>query len=97
MNSTRRGGVGPILTRSPVSDAIIEAIRAGNDSVWVTDRGGYIRVRTPGRCVVTRQAVEERLGRPFELPGGLEAVMPAFKGRFTVTSAEASWAEPGGR
>ena len=40
---------------------------------------------------MTRAAIERALGRTFQLPGDLEVLMPAFKGRFRVSEEEASW------
>ena len=67
------------------------AIRALNVDVRVLDRGAYLRVLCPRRCVVTRAAIEARTGAPFRLPGDLELVMSSFKGRFSVSDDEARW------
>ena len=84
--------VGPVLENSELGRALIAAMRELQPALAVDDRGAYLRVRVPGRCVVQRAAVERALGRPFRLPGDLEAVMPSFKGSFHVTSDEAVWA-----
>lgn len=83
--------VGPVLENSEVARAIIAAIREGVPGVEVQDRGAYLRVLAPGRCTVSRSAIERVLGRPFRLPGDLEAVMPSFQGAFRVDSDEATW------
>ena len=83
--------VGPVLEASETARAVIDAIQLLNPHVLVVDRGSYWRVLVPGRCVVTRRAIEARLGRPFVLPGDLERVMPSFKGRLVVSEDEASW------
>ena len=87
----RRNRVGPVLHRGPVTSAVLDAIRAENADVELLDRGAYVRVLVPRRCVVTRAAVEARLGRPFRLPADLEPIMPAFKGRFRVSDDEGVW------
>lgn len=87
--------VGPVLAAGPVADAIVAAIRRLNAEVAVKSRGAYVRVLVPGRCVVSRAAIEEALGRPFRLPGDLERAMPAFKGRLRVTGDQAEWALAG--
>lgn len=84
--------VGPVLCTGLVADAVIAAIREHHAETVVLDRGAYRRVLVPGRCVVTRAAIEEHLGRPVHFPGDLEKVMPAFKGRFTVSETCAVWA-----
>jgi toluene monooxygenase system ferredoxin subunit len=83
--------VGPVLEAGENANAVVEAIRRLNRSVAVQDRGSYLRVLVPGRCVVTRAAIESILGRPFRLPGDLELLMPSFKGMFRVSEDEAEW------
>jgi hypothetical protein len=87
-----RDYVGPVLQAGVVAEAVIAAIRQLNSTVVVLDRGAYQRVLVPGRCVITRVAVEAHLGRPLRFPGDLEKIMPAFQGSFTVSEAEATWA-----
>jgi len=84
-------GVGPVLEAGEIARAVIEAIRSSNQGVSIRDRGSYLRVLVPDRCLVTRAAIEAALGRPFGLPGDLECVMPSFKGQFTVTDDFAMW------
>lgn len=84
--------IGPVLKANDVGRAIIAAIREQNRDVEVWDRGSYLRVLAAGRCVITRQAVERILGRPFRLPSDLETIMPSFQGTFSVTEDEAAWA-----
>ena len=85
------GWVGPVLENSDTALAIIAAIREGEPRVQVQDHGAYLRVLAPQRCAVQRSAIERVLGRPFRLPGDLEAVMPSFMGAFRVSSDEAVW------
>jgi toluene monooxygenase system ferredoxin subunit len=86
--------VGPVLHAGPRASAVVAAIRGLNEGVEVVDRGGYVLVLVPGRCRLTRAAVERELGAPFELPGDLEKVMTSFKGRFELSESEASWWSP---
>jgi toluene monooxygenase system ferredoxin subunit len=83
--------VGPVLQSGPVGEAVVAAIRALNADARVLDRGAYLRVLCPGRCVVTRAAIEEQTGATFRLPRDLELVMSSFKGRFAVSESEARW------
>jgi toluene monooxygenase system protein D len=55
--------VGPVLQVGVLSEAIVAAIRDLNRDVEVIDRGGYLRVLVPHRCIVTRSAIEKYLGR----------------------------------
>jgi toluene monooxygenase system protein D len=83
--------VGPVLQVGALSEAIVAAIRDLNRDVAVVDRGGYLRVLVPHRCVVTRNAIEKYLGRSIRFPGELETVMSAFKGMLKLTGDEAVW------
>jgi toluene monooxygenase system protein D len=83
--------VGPVLQIGALSDAIVAAIRDLNQDVTVLDRGAYLRVLVPRRCVVTRDAIEKHLGRPVRFPGELETVMSAFKGSIQLTQEDATW------
>jgi toluene monooxygenase system protein D len=71
--------------------AIVSAIRDLNSDVLVLDRGAYLRVLVRQRCVVTRHAIEEHLGRRVRFPGELETVMSAFKGALQLSEDEAIW------
>jgi toluene monooxygenase system protein D len=83
--------VGPVLEASDSGRAVVAAIRRLNADVTVVDRGGYLRVLVPERCIVTRQAIELVLGQKFELPLDLEPLMPAFKGRITMDHERVEW------
>jgi toluene monooxygenase system protein D len=83
--------VGPVLQSGPVANAIIAAIEDLNEDVLIVDRGAYVRVLVPRRCVVTRAAIEKHLGRTFRFPGELEMVMSAFKGSIQMNQDEAAW------
>jgi toluene monooxygenase system protein D len=83
--------VGPVLQAGALTEAIIAAIRDLNNDVVVVDRGAYLRVLTPRRCIVTRAGIEKHLGRSVRFPGELETVMSAFKGAIKLTQDEAVW------
>jgi toluene monooxygenase system protein D len=90
-------GVGPVLEADgDLVEAIVSAIRENHPDAVVIDRGGYLRVLVPKRCVVRRASVERALGRPFRLPGDLELVMPSFKGAIEITDDQVVWAWPSG-
>jgi len=84
-------GVGPVLTGHPRAQAVLEAIRRLNPSAEIHNRGSYIRVLAPRRCLVTRSAVEDILGQPFDFRAELEIMMPSFKGRMRLDDDEAVW------
>jgi toluene monooxygenase system ferredoxin subunit len=86
-----RRHVGPVLEASESGRAVVAAIRELNDPVEVIDRGAYLRVLVPDRCLVTRRAIEQALGRAFHLPTDLEALMPAFKGFLHMDEERVEW------
>lgn len=83
--------VGPVLEATDAGRAVVAAIVALNPEARIQDRGAYLRVSVPGRCVVTRSAIEAELGREVEWPGGLELVMPAFQGLLSLDEDGAEW------
>jgi len=90
-----RSAVGPVLIAGPLSNAVVAAIQDENRDVVVLDRGAYLRVLVPRRCVVTRAGVEQRTGQPFRLPTDLEAIMASFKGKLALDASGAVWSLPG--
>jgi hypothetical protein len=91
METETRRDVGPVLVAGPTARAVVAAIEALNEGATILDRSGYLRVRVPGRCVVTRAAIEAFLGRPFELRTDLEPLMTSFQGKLTLSDQEAWW------
>lgn len=83
--------VGPVLQAGALTDAIVAAIRDLNQDVVVVDRGAYLRLLVPAKCIVTRESIEKHLGRPVRFPGELETVMSAFKGSIRMNQDEAVW------
>jgi len=83
--------VGPVLICGATADAVLAAIRAENSEVQAHDSDGYLRISVARRCSVTRARIEHELGRSFELPRDLEAIMPAFKGRLRLDADSVSW------
>ena len=62
--STRTVGVD--IQESEANRSVVEAIEATNDGCTVQHMPGRVRITAPGRLVVTRESVEERLGREWE-------------------------------
>ena len=83
--------VGPVLQTGAVSDAIVAAIKDLNQDVLIVNRGAYLRILVPQKCIVTKAAIERRLGRSFRFPGELEVVMPSFKGTILLTERDVTW------
>jgi toluene monooxygenase system ferredoxin subunit len=83
--------VGPVFQKSGGADFVIAALLEENPGATLVDRGSYIRVLVPRRCRLSREAVERHSHVAFQLPGDLELLMCSFKGRLTITDAEATW------
>jgi hypothetical protein len=83
--------VGPVLRKNALAERVVDAIMTLNPEAKIVDRGAYLRVLAPLRCVLTRRAVEQQTGRPFSMPGQLEAIMPSFKGLFSIDEECATW------
>lgn len=62
--STRPVGVD--IQESENNRAVVEAIEAANPDCTVQHMPGLVRITAPGRLVVTRDSVEEKLGREWE-------------------------------
>jgi toluene monooxygenase system protein D len=83
--------VGPVLVGGPTTRAVLAAIEELNGEATIVDRQGYVRVRVPVRCVVTRAAIEQHLGRPFEMRTELEPLLASFVGRMTLDPEQVTW------
>jgi hypothetical protein len=83
--------VGPVLQKGRSADAVVAAIRELNEGTVVVDRGAYLRVLVPHRCLVTQKAIEAHGGEPFRLPSDLEMIMSSFKGRLELSEENATW------
>jgi toluene monooxygenase system protein D len=83
--------VGPVLCAGELAEAMIQAILEHNQETLLEDRGGYIRVLTPRRCVLLRATLEAALGQPVHLPSALEKTMSSFRGRLALSDDEARW------
>lgn len=62
--STRPVGVD--IQENEANRAVVDAIEATNEGCTVAHMPGLVRITAPGRLVVTRESVEERLGREWE-------------------------------
>lgn len=83
--------VGPVFQAGYLTNIVVSVIQATNQDVEILHRGSYVRVLVPNRCLLDRKEVESRTGDSFELPRDLEAIMPSFKGKLTMTQDQAIW------
>ncbi len=63
---TKPRSVGVDLQESEITRALVEAIEADNSDIGVQHMPGLVKLQSPGRLVINRASVEERLGRPWE-------------------------------
>ena len=92
--TTQTKMVGPVVRGmdAALAEAMITAIEIDNPDadVDVDDQGGYIRITTPGRCVLTRASLEDALGRPMQLHQ-IEPQLAGFAGRMLAGDEEVVW------
>ena len=74
--------VGPIMRHGELAAAVAEAAVADNPgtTIAVEDKLAYLRIQTDDELVLTRQTIEELLGRPFAM-NDLEVDLASFAGR----------------
>lgn len=84
--------VGPVLRMSDTIPAVLQAIEDDNPGAEIEtiDRGAYVRIQSPVRMRVTRDSIEQHLGRAFEMRE-LESLMSAFAGRIETGTDEIVW------
>ena len=58
--------VGVDIQESETNRAVVEAIEADNLECMVQHMPGLVRITCPGRLVINRVTVEDRLGREWE-------------------------------
>ena len=83
--------VGPVFNVCSDTSAYLAAIRRDNTDVRFLEHSSYVRVLAPRKCVLNRLAVEDELGERLHWPECLEAIMPSFKGRISITGDFAEW------
>ncbi len=92
--TTQTKMVGPVVRGMDASlaEAMITAIETDNPDVDVDvdDQGGYIRITTPGRCLLTRASLEDALGKSMQLHQ-IEPQLAGFAGRMLVGDEEVVW------
>ena len=66
MTTTAERPVGVDIQENEQNRPVVEAIEADNADATVTHMPGLVRVTSPGRLVINRESVEERLGREWE-------------------------------
>ncbi len=83
--------VGPVFSAGADAIAFFAAIKKLNPNARVLERGTYLRVLVPEKCILTKAAIEGELGESLSWPEDLEMIMPAFKGRLQISDDKAIW------
>lgn len=66
MTTTDTRPVSVDLQETEENRALIDAIEADNEDLTINHFPGVIKLQRPGRLVIKRSSVEERLGRTWE-------------------------------
>ncbi len=66
MTSAATRPVGIDLQENEQNRPVVEAIEADNPEATVRYLPGLVRISSPGRLVINRETVEERMGREWE-------------------------------
>ena len=82
--------VGPIVRAGEVAEAVAEAAVIDNPDKEVTieANGAYSRIFANGELIITRETLQEELGRDFKM-NELEINLASFAGRIEVTDDQA--------
>lgn len=77
-----RNLVGPVIQAGEMADAIVEAAHDDNPGkeVFVQSRASYVRIELEGECLLRRETIQSKLGRPFRM-SEIEMNMPSFAGQ----------------
>ncbi|MGE0482543.1 MAG: MmoB/DmpM family protein [Gammaproteobacteria bacterium] len=55
------------LQNNPDAQPIIEAVLEDNPNAVLNETPGMVKIDCPGRLVVRRESIEEKIGRDFDL------------------------------
>jgi toluene monooxygenase system protein D len=79
--------VGPIMRHGDLAVAVAEAARIDNPgkTIAIDDKVAYLRIETDDELVLTRETIEELLGRPFSM-NDLEVELASFAGRIDTAN-----------
>lgn len=81
-------GVGPVLRATGVGRRLAELLVETNEGAASIDRGSYLRVHAPGRCVLLASDLA-LAGSELGLRAELERTMLSFAGRLELDDRQA--------
>lgn len=86
--------VGPVIRGfdPDLAEAVLAAVERDNpdSEVMVDDQGGYVRIHTAGRCLLTRATLEDELGYTYPITR-LEQALASFAGRVRTSDDSIEW------
>jgi toluene monooxygenase system protein D len=79
--------VGPVMRAGDVAQAAVEAAEMDNPDkeIIVDDKVAYLRIAAEDELVLTRESMEECLGRPFKMQE-IEINLSSFSGQIDANS-----------
>jgi len=82
----KQNKVGPIFNGGDVAQAAIEAAEWDNPDKEITidDKGAYVRISAEQEMIITRESMEEALGRDFQM-NEIEIHLGSMAGQIEVT------------
>jgi toluene monooxygenase system protein D len=82
----KQNKVGPVFNGGDVAQAAIEAAQWDNPDkeITVVDKGAYIRISAEQELIITRESMEEVLGRDFQM-NEIEIHLGSMAGQIEVT------------
>jgi len=82
----KQNKVGPVLNGGDVAQAAIEVAEWDNPGkeITVDDKGAYVRISAEQELILTRQSMEEALGREFQMRE-IEIHLGSMAGQIEVT------------
>jgi len=87
VDATQNNRVGPVMRAGDVAQAVVEAAEMDNPGkeIQVEDKLAYLRISTDDEMIITKESMEECLGRSFEMRD-LEINLSSFAGLIDADS-----------
>ena len=81
-DALKNNRVGPVMRSGEIAHAVVEAAEMDNPDkeITVEDKNAYVRISADSELILTRESIEECLGRPFRMQE-LEIDLASFAGQ----------------
>lgn len=85
---TKNNDVGPVMRAGEVAQAAMEAVEMDNPDreISIQDKVAYVRISAEHELILTRESMEECLGRPFKMHE-IELNLASFSGQIDANSS----------